>query len=388
VTFALADLARADLRTAEAALAAIGVPAEELAATPQGAAFHAEGDVWIHTRMALECLVASEAFAAATPADRALLYAGVLFHDIGKPSTTKHEPDGAITSRGHSSRGDHLARVALARLGVPFAARETVCSLVRHHQVPFFAIDRAPADAALIATRMSLVMRNDHLAAVADADGRGRRCLDPADQTKILDNVALYRELAAELGALATARAFPDAHTRAVYLADPAGRAAEVPAYDDTTCEVILTAGLPGAGKSTYLATHHPGLPLVSLDELRHALDVDPADGQGPVIAAAREAAREHLRAGRAFAWSATSLSRELRSTFIALCRSYRARVHVVYCESADALARNAARPEATRVPAAAMERMLARWTVPTPDEAHAVTYVVDGEVVAGWPPA
>ena len=35
-------------------------PAADLAATPQDAAFHAEGDVWTHTRMAIEALVAGD----------------------------------------------------------------------------------------------------------------------------------------------------------------------------------------------------------------------------------------------------------------------------------------------------------------------------------------
>jgi putative nucleotidyltransferase with HDIG domain len=385
-----------DLSSPEAALAAIGVTAAELAATPQSPTFHAEGDVWLHTRMALEALAASAAYTAASPAERDLLYAAVLFHDIGKPSTTRIEPDGAITSRGHSTRGERIARVALWRAGVPFAFREHLCALIRHHQMPFFTIDRPAAEAAAIVARMSFVTRNRWLAAVADADGRGRRCLDPADHRRIVDNVALYLELAAEHGALDTPRAFADPHTRAVWLAAPAGRAPLAPAYDDTTCEVVVTSGLPAAGKSTWLAAHRPELPVVSLDELRHQLDVDPEDPQAPVVAAARELARGHLRAGRSFAWSATSLSKDLRGQVIELCRGYRARVHVVYVETpaAEHARRNRARPERSRVPAAAIDRMLSRWSVPTPDEAHAVSYVVDdgidGKTDDGWtwPPA
>jgi tRNA uridine 5-carbamoylmethylation protein Kti12 len=61
----------------------------------------------------------------------------------------------------------------------------------------------------------------------------------------------------------------------------------------------------------------------------------------------------------------------------VQLARDYGARVHVVYCEAQpDALAaRNAARRDP--VPAAAMARMIERWSVPAPDEAHAVTYAI-----------
>lgn len=376
---------------ADALAALTGVTAEELAATPQDPGFHAEGDVWRHTRMALAALVDEPAYAALDADGRALTYAAVLLHDVGKPATTRTEPDGRITSRGHSARGELLVRVGLWRAGLPFALREHLCALVRSHQVPFFAIDKPAAEAAHLVARLSLVTRNRWLAVVATADGRGRHTAVAADRARMLEHTALYAELAAEHDALDRPRRFADAHTRAVWLADQrGGRSPDVPAHDDTVAEAVVLSGLPGSGKSSWLAAH-PALAVVSLDDLRAELDVDPADGQGAVIAAARDRAREHLRAGRPFAWDATNLSRPLRASLLALCRSYRFRTHVVYCEvgAREQARRNRAR--AAAVPAAAIERMLGRWAVPTPDEAHRVTYVVDDEATPGgptWPPA
>lgn len=375
-----------DWPTVEAFVATVIDPAA-LAATPQDAIFHAEGDVWLHTRMALDALCADPLWRALDDAARSIVFAAVLLHDAGKPGTTRHEPDGRISSRGHSALGEQLTRVALYRAGLRFGWREHVCALVRSHQVPFFAIERA--DHARLVARLSLATRNDWLALVAAADGRGRRCADPRDQQRIVDNCALWRELAAEHGALDRPRAFADPHSRVVYLEDESGtRHPDLPAHDDTAGDAYLLCGLPGAGKSTWLAAR-PDLAVVSLDDLRDALDIDPADGQGPVIAAARERARDHLRSGRAFAWNATNVSRTLRASLVALCRGYRFRVHIVYCEvpAREQQRRNRARPEAQVVPAAAIERMLRRWTVPTPDEAHTVTYVVDDDHHPIWPP-
>ena len=83
------------------------------------------------------------------------------------------------------------------------------------------------------------------------------------------------------------------------------------------------------------------------------------------------------LREKRDFAWNATNLSERVRAQVVQLARDYGARVHVVYCEAPpDVLAaRNGARREP--VPAAAMARMIERWSVPTPDEAHVVTYAL-----------
>src|SRR5207237_5909774 len=170
-----------------------------------------------HRKLAIEALIASPAYAGAAPAAREILAAGVLLHDIGKPSTTRLEGD-KLTSRGHSARGDNLARVALWRLGVPFGVREHICALVRHHQVPFFGITRPATDAARLAMRLSLITRHDWLSAVAEADARGRRCADPADQVRIVDHCALWVEHCRELGILDGAQAFATAHTRRVWL--------------------------------------------------------------------------------------------------------------------------------------------------------------------------
>jgi predicted kinase len=353
------------------------VPAGELAATPQDHAFHAEGDVWTHTKLALEALVASPGYAALAPEAQPIVAAGVLLHDIGKPSTTQIE-EARVTSRGHSLRGESLARVALWRLGVPFGVRERVCGLIRSHQVPFFGITRPAAEAVRLAIRLSVVTRNDWLVAVADADGRGRRCADPADQVRIVEHCALWAEHCRELGILDRPQPFATPHTRRVYFeAQPGARQPEVPAYDDTTCEVVLMSGLPASGKDHWLRTERPALPVISLDGLREELALDHDGSQAHVIAAARERARGFLREGASFAWNATNLSPQLRGQLLELFRSYRARTHIVYCETSahDQHARN--RDRADFVPAAVIDRMLERWSVPDLTEAHDVTYVV-----------
>jgi predicted kinase len=118
---------------------------------------------------------------------------------------------------------------------------------------------------------------------------------------------------------------------------------------------------------------------VVSLDDLRDELGVKPTGDQGAVVAAAYERARVHLRAGEAFVWNATNVTRALRSRCIALAAGYRARVEVVSVEApADVVhRRNAARPRP--VPAGVIDRMAARWEPPDLTEAHTVTWVLNG---------
>ena len=120
-----------------------------------------------------------------------------------------------------------------------------------------------------------------------------------------------------------------------------------------------------------------PGDSVVSLDRLRTDLEVDPEDPQGPVVAAAREQAREHLRAGRAFVWNATNLSRRLRAQSIRLFADYGARVRVVYLEVPEPALRAQNRARRAAVPERVLDALLHHWEVPDLTEAHDVDYEV-----------
>ena len=342
-----------------------------LAGCPQDPIFHAEGDVWIHTRMVCEELAAVPAWRDLPDGDRRVLFAAALLHDSAKPDCTRTEPDGRISSRGHSRRGAILARRILWRLGVPFALREQVAALVRWHQAPYYLIDRD--DAQRRAVEISQTTRCDRLAVLAGADVRGRIC---EDKDRLLTNIALFTEYCREEGCLSAPRPFASDHARFLYFHQE-GRRPDSAAHEDFRCEVVLMSGLPGAGKDHWVRRHLPDRPVVSLDALREELAVAPADEQGEVLNAAREQARAHLRAGRSFVWNATNLSRLVRGECVRLFAAYQARVRIVYIEApADRLfEQNRRRP--VPVPEAVLERLLDRWEVPDRTEAHQVDWVV-----------
>jgi predicted kinase len=145
---------------------------------------------------------------------------------------------------------------------------------------------------------------------------------------------------------------------------------------EDHCCTVTLMSGLPGSGKDTWLAQQRPGLPVVSLDDLRGVLDVEPTDDQGEVIQLAREKCREHLRAGRHFAFNATNTMRQTRKRWIDLFAGYGARIDLVYIEPplSTIFERNSRRPRA--VPTRAIERLLEKLEPPTWIEAHSLAMI------------
>ncbi len=338
-----------------------------LEACPQDAIHHAEGNVWIHTRMVLETLVAMPAFQALGADDQRAVYVACLMHDIAKPFTTRTEDDGRVTAKGHSRAGELLARRLLWELGAPFALRERVCGLIRYHQIPFYLIERD--DAQRVAAEVSVAARCDLLALVAEADIRGRIC---ADMPRIVDQIELFREFCRDEGCFSEPRKFASDHTRVVYFRSE-GRQPDVEVWDDTRSEMVMMSGLPGAGKDTTMKERFGDWPVVSLDALRESMDVEPDENQGQVVQAAREKAKELLRRGERFVWNATNLNRQRRAPILSLAGDYGARIRIVYVESpaATLFAQNKAR-EAS-VPEKVIRRMTERWEVPLASEGHVV---------------
>jgi len=95
-----------------------------LSGTPQPPEYHAEGDVAIHTRLAIENCPAD--------CDPDLLWVALL-HDIGKPATTQRNEMGRITAYGHANLGAEMANEILRRIDVPDKRRERIQWTIRHH---------------------------------------------------------------------------------------------------------------------------------------------------------------------------------------------------------------------------------------------------------------
>ena len=338
---------------------------QRLKGCPQDPIFHAEGDVDVHTRMVVEALLTDPGWRRLERAERQSLFWAALLHDVAKPAATRIAPDGRVTAPGHSWRGQIMARRILYAMAVPFRQREEICHLITHHQLPFYLIERERPERR--AHLISYQTRCDLLAILAIADARGRVCLDGE---RLLDNIALFRELCREEGCLSRPKSFASAHSRFLYFRRE-DRAANYEAFDDWNREVTLLSGLPGSGKDSWLAAHTGSREVISLDDLREALDIDPADGQAPVIAAARKRARELLGARRAFIWNATNISRQLRARLIDLFADYKTKVRIVYLETSEGEGDRRNRRRDRPVPAAAIARMIGRWEPPDLTECH-----------------
>lgn len=351
----------------------------EMYTCPQDKSFHAEGDVGIHTKMACESLTTLKEWRSLPKIEREIVFLAVLMHDWGKLFCTKTESDGRISSRGHSAKGERLAREFLWRAETPFLAREMICSLIRLHQLPFFLVEKADALRRLI--EVSCVSRGDLLHLVAKADALGRKCESHLDHQKILDNTELFFQMCHENHCISSAWPFSSAHSRFCYF-KKSDRSPYYDAYDDTSSEVILLSGFPGVGKDTWIAKNASNLPVISLDDIRAELDVLPDESQGTVVVAARERAKELLRKKESFVWNATNTSQRIRGGLVELFARYNARIHIVYLEVTEPVlcAQNKAREE--QVPGHVFTKLLDNWSIPDVTEAHKVSKIINGELV------
>lgn len=359
-----------DWRIDWAAIWALWPELPALDACPQDPIHHAEGDAGLHTRMVVEALVEAPAWRELATEDRTALFWAAVLHDVGKPACTRTEA-GRITSRGHSRAGALIARQLLWAAASPFLWRETICGIIATHQSPFWLIERE--DPTRMAIETSWRCRPGLLHIHARADATGRIC---ADQQAILDNVALSEVAFDEAGCLDRAYPFANDESRMAYFERP-GRAPDHAAILDHRCRVTVLSGLPGAGKDTWLGAHEPDLPVISLDAIRAELGVAPTANQGRVVQAAQELAREHLRAGRDFAWNATNTTRQMRQRVIRLLRDYDAWVHIVYLEPSPDILHRRNRDRTDFVPDAVIQRLAATVEPPGWDEAHQISHVI-----------
>jgi predicted kinase len=342
--------------------------AEAMAACQQDAEWHAEGDVWAHTRLVVAEVERLPEWPSLDRESQLKLLFTALFHDAGKPATTHVDPaTGRTRSPKHALAGTAIARNVLRELGCDLPVREAIVALVHDHGRPPYLLEKSDPAREIISLSWLVSHRLLYLFALADT--RGRRT---GEMSRPEENLHLWKLTADENGCFEQPYAFANDHARFLFYRDALSSLHYVP-HEDYRCTVTMMSGLPGSGKDTWLTRRRAALPVVSLDDLRAELDVEATDNQGEVIQAAREICREHLRAGRDFAFNATNIVRQTRKRWIDLFADYGARIELVYVEPPLAMIfdQNARRPKP--VPRQVIQHLLEKLEPPTWAEAHSL---------------
>ena len=351
---------------------------QAMAECGQDAQWHSEGDVWTHTKMVCHELERLDDWRSLSRHEQTILRFTALFHDVAKPLTTKidHET-GRVSSPKHAVKGEHVAREILRDLECDLETREEITRLVRFHGRPAFLGERdSPANEVI---RMSWLVSNRLLYLFAVADTRGRNT-DSMNRPE--ENLLFWKLLAEENDCYSKQFQFANDQARFLFFRKPNPDLTYIP-YEQFTCAVTLLSGLPGSGKDTWLKQHcDKELPVVSLDDIRAELGVDPTDNQGTVVQLAQERCRELLRARTSFAFNATNLLRQTRQRWIGLFADYEARVEIVYIEPMfqRLLQQNQQRPNP--VPEQVIRKLASKSEPPTWTEGHSLI-LSDGDATS-----
>ena len=120
-------------------------------------------------------------------------------------------------------------------------------------------------------------------------------------------------------------------------------------------------------GKDTFMKKKYPHLPVVSLDDIRrkHKLKPDDSSATGWAVQEAKEQAKVFLRKGQPFVWNATNITKQMRSQWIDLFSTYKARVKLIYMEASykEWIRQNNNREDP--VPPKVLKRLLSKLEVP-----------------------
>lgn len=344
---------------------------------PQDSIWHAEGDVFIHTKMVAEALVSHPDFQDLSEQQKHIMFAVAMLHDVEKRSTTiEEEIDGRIriTSRNHAKKGEKTARVILYKdIDTPFAVREHICKLVRHHGLPIWNMEKDnPVKDAIGA---SLKLNTKLLALFARADIIGRISNDNED---MLTRVELFEEICKENDCWGKQKEFKSMLGRRYYFQNEDAYVDYEP-FDDKGFIAYVMCALPGSGKDTYIRRFLKNTPMVSIDELRKEKKVKRGDkkAEGHVYQEIKEMCKVHMRARQDFVFNATNITKDMRGKVIKEFEEYGAKVVIVYVEVPYKILLQQNHNRENKVPQDAIEDMIWGLDVPDQTESYGINYEI-----------
>lgn len=342
--------------------------------------YHGEGDVLTHTKLVCQALIEDERYQAESDDGKTVLFLAALLHDVGKITRTREE-NGKILSPKHSLAGSLMAREFLWKeLGLcgnerARDIRESVCTLIKYHSFPPYAIREEDAERRLlkiaVCGELAPLFSVKRLCILERADVFGRIA---KDKKECLGRVEYCELLAEEIGCLERQYLFPSTYAQRGYFQ---GRTSwkDQPLFNDTWGEVILLCGLPGTGKDTWIKKNYPNLPMLSLDEIRKELSIPPTKEQGEVVSLAKERAKEYLRKKQPFVWNATNITAGIRGKLISLFERYGASVKTVFLETEWEEEQRRNENRLAVVPQKVIEKMLSKTTLPERFESEIVVW-------------
>ena len=347
--------------------------------TMQEPKWHGEGDVYTHTTMVLNELINLCEYKELTEIEKLIVFLSALFHDIGKGVCTK-VVNGEITSLNHGVKGSIMLREYLWKdLGLAGTKeyqefRESICLLVRYHSNPIHVYEDLTKRVIKLSTNTKLAkfFNIKLLCILSKADALGR--ISSSDDEHLFNISQMIKE-AKKLDCYEKCFEFSDSYTKYQYLTkDNIWPYQSL--YNTNLGTIILLCGLPGTGKDTFIKENYPDLEVISLDDVRDTLNIDPSENQNEVYEYAKNKAKDLLRNKKEFIWNATNLTNLVRNKQLNLFHNYKFSVKIIFLETSldENLKRNKNRVK--QVPEKVIYKLLSNINIPEGFEAEDVEWI------------
>ncbi|MEL7078988.1 MAG: ATP-binding protein, partial [Cyanobacteria bacterium J06582_2] len=149
--------------------------------------------------------------------------------------------------------------------------------------------------------------------------------------------------------------------------------------YRDSFPQVVVTFGVSGSGKSTWIADNLKDHTVVSLDAIRSQIANSRSDQSqnSKVVQAAKEQLKTLLRSHSKIVWDATSLRRDFRQQVINIAHQYGALVTLVIFHCPEDIYRDRNQQRQHPIPEAVLNKQLNSFEFPELDEGDR-TIIVD----------
>lgn len=376
---------------------------KQLHSTPQDKDWHAEGDVFTHTQMVLDCcydIIETEA-CHLTNDQKCSLILGAVLHDIGKPLTTKEvelHSKTRVVAPHHEAKGASYIAYRMLDMDIPYNIVLSVLSLVHYHHMPkLLVIKNAAKENYYCLTRLANV---ELLYYIAKADMLGRQCEDQEGQ---LDLIRLFRiyceeyEIWKKINPYEEWREFFEQELRNYstdcrdfiygnairdfeggFISTPHEAIARHYSHMNSFPQLVILMGPSGSGKSSWIQKNLKGYFIISLDKLREEFGKNHGDQSknSEVLLKAKQELKYHLARHEKVVWDATNLRKDFRSMLIGLGMDYHALVTVVvfHQKIAEALLGNKQRTKS--IPAEVILDQINRLEWVELNEAHRILFV------------
>jgi predicted kinase len=373
---------------------------KEYESTEQEPLWHAEGNVLIHTNM-----VMSEAYQlieekSIDDESAIILILAALFHDYGKPISTKLVLVKDVERTGapnHEEKGASLLLFCKPPLSINQEVWGRVLELVAYHHIPKQLVVReAGIQEYAKLTRRVKDIKLLYLLEVADM--RGRICPDRDLQLEIMELFKLFcieynvwNEDPYKDSLSLVVQKFPEYKNPRWIACQMASRyedgqihmleeeLSRAYGYMDSQSHLVVMCGLPGSGKSTYIKENFANYEIVSLDEIREELAKCRTDQSfdEDVVRLAHVKLKDLLRLKKNIIWDATNFRKDFRSKICQMGYNYKAFVEIVFIHKTLELILKQNKARTHVVPYEAIKNQILTFQRPDIDECHELTVVI-----------